>query len=83
MLTEEITKEIYRDALAHLAEHPTYGFVHQIVRVMQMDFGIAQAPRGIAHLRSLPRTDDAHALLPKARAFSQRVEEFNFIVFAT
>ena len=65
MLAEEVTKEIHRDALAHLAKHPADGLVHQVVRMMKMDLSIAEAPGGIAHLRGLPRADYTHALLPE------------------
>ena len=71
MLVEKVTEQIHGDALTQLAQHPPHSFVHQIMRMMQMDFGIAQAPRWVAHLGGFPRADDAHALFPEARAGSQ------------
>ena len=50
MLMEEIAKQVHRDALAHLAEHPTYGLVHQIVGMVKVDLGISQTPRRVSLL---------------------------------
>ena len=50
MLAEEVTEEIHGATFTHFAEHPTDGFVHEIVGMMEMDFGIAQTPRWVAHL---------------------------------
>ena len=80
MLTKEIAQEIHRHPLAHFPKHPADGLMHQVVRMVEMDLGIAQAPRGIAHLRGLPRADDAHALFPQAGADSQFVEHVYLIV---
>ena len=80
MLAEKIAEEIHGDARAHFAEHPTNGFMHEVVRVMQVCLGIAKAPRGIAQLGGLPRTDDAHALLPQAGTGSKFVKQLNLIV---
>ena len=44
MLAEELTEEVHGHALTHLAEHPADGFVHQVMRMMEMDLGIAEAP---------------------------------------
>jgi hypothetical protein len=44
VLAEEFSQQVFANALAHLAEHPAYGFMHKVVGVMQMDLGIAQAP---------------------------------------
>ena len=50
MLTEEVAQQVHGDSLAHLAQHPAYGLVHQVVRMVQMDLGIAQSPRWVALL---------------------------------
>ena len=44
MLAKKFTQEVHADVLTHLAKHPANSLVHQVVRVMQVDFGIAQAP---------------------------------------
>ena len=44
MLLEELTEQVHAASFAHLAKHPSHGFVHQVMRVVQMPFGIAQAP---------------------------------------
>ena len=81
MLAQEVAKQVHRDAFTHFAEHPTNSLVHEVVRMMQMDFSIAQTPRRVSHLRGLPRTDHTHALLPEARTLGKVVEEFYLVVF--
>jgi hypothetical protein len=54
--------------------------MYEVVWVVQMDFGIAQAPGGIALLGSLPGADDTHALLPKARAGGQVIKYLQLII---
>ena len=44
MLTKESPQQVHADPLAHLTKHPTYGLVHQVVWMVQMDFSIAQTP---------------------------------------
>ena len=44
VLAEEIAKEIYGASFTHLSEHPSNRFMHQVVRMVEMDFSIAQAP---------------------------------------
>ena len=44
MLAEEVAEEVHADALAHLAEHPAYGLVHEIMRVVQVNLCIAKTP---------------------------------------
>ena len=73
MLAEEVAQEVHPYPFAHLAQHPADCLVHEVVGMMEMNLGIAQAPRGIAHLRGLPRTDDTHALFPEAGALGQFV----------
>ena len=80
MLAEKVAEEIHRDALAHLAKHPADGLVHEVVGMVEMNLGIAQAPRGVAHLRGLPRADHTHALLPEVGAMGERVEKAQLIV---
>ena len=80
VLAKEVSQHIHRDPFAHLAEHPANSLMHQVVWVVQMDLCIAQAPRGVALLRGLPRTDDTHALLPEIVAGSQFVEQMQFVV---
>ena len=46
-----------------------------------MDLGITQTPRRVAHLGSFPRTDDAHALFPKAGALGKVIKKFYLVVF--
>ena len=78
MLAEEVAQEVHasldlRSRLAHLAEHPTYGLMHEVVGVVQVDFGITQAPRWVALMGGFPRADDTHALFPQAGAGSETV----------
>ena len=79
MQLEEITEQVHGYTFAHLAEHPTHSLVHQVVRMVQMDFGITQTPRGVTLLRGLPRTDDAHTLFPEAGAGGQVIEHLNLV----
>ena len=45
MSTKEIAKEVDgRGRIAHLAEHPARGFVHQVVGMVEVNLGIAEAP---------------------------------------
>ena len=67
MLVEEVAKEVHPYPFTHLAQHPAHRLVHEVVGMMEVDLSIAQAPRRVALLRGLPRTDDTHALFPKAR----------------
>ena len=80
VLVEEIAEEIHGDTLAHFAEHPAYGFVHEVVGMVEVLLSIAKAPRRIALLRCLPRTHHAHALFPEVVAVSQGVEQLYLIV---
>ena len=75
MLVEEATKGLDAAALTHLAEHPSDRLVHQVVRVMEVAQGVAQAPVGVASLRSLPSADDAHTLPPEVGAISEVVDD--------
>jgi hypothetical protein len=75
MLAEEVAEEIHGDALAHLAEHPADGLVHEVVGMVEMDLGIAEAPGGVAVLRGLPRADHTHALFPKVGAVGEGIEK--------
>ena len=64
VLAEEIAQQIHAAAFTHLAKHPTYGLMHQVVGMVKVPLGIAQTPRRVTLLRCLPRADDAHALSP-------------------
>ena len=44
MLVQKFTEQIHRNALANLSQHPSYGFVHQVVRMPEVHFCIAQTP---------------------------------------
>ena len=44
VLAEEVAQQVGRHALAHLAQHPSHGFVHEVVGVLKVALGIAQAP---------------------------------------
>ena len=44
VLLEEVTKEVHRDTLAHLTKHPSDSLVHQVVRMVQVNLGITEAP---------------------------------------
>ena len=68
MLAEEVAQEVHPYPFTHLAQHPAHCLVHEVMGMMEVDLRIAQTPRRIAHLRGLPRTDDAHALFPEAGA---------------
>ena len=80
MLFEEVAEEVHADAFAHLAEHPTDRLVHEVVGMMQMHLGIAETPRRVALLRSLPCANHADALFPETRALYKRVKHFHFVV---
>ena len=73
--TEEVAEEVDADALAHFAQHPPDGFVHEVVGMVEVDFGVTQAPRGVAHLEGFPRTDHADALPPEVGAVCEGVDE--------
>ena len=81
MLTEEVAKQIHRDALTHLAQHPAHSLVHEVVGMMKVELGIAQAPRRVALLRGLPGADDAHALFPETGAPGEVIDDLDLIVF--
>ena len=44
MLMKKITKQIHIYAFTHLAKHPPYSLVHQVMRMMEMNLCISQAP---------------------------------------
>ena len=44
VLAEEAAQQVGRHALAHLSQHPSHGFVHEVVGVLKVALGIAQAP---------------------------------------
>ena len=50
MLAEELAKEVHGYSFAHLAKHPSDGFVHEVVRMVEVDLGIAETPRRVALL---------------------------------
>ena len=79
VLVEELAKHI-RIALAHLSQHPTNGFVHQVVRMMQVFLRITPTPREFALLGCFPSADDTNALLPKAITCSQFIYDPTFII---
>jgi hypothetical protein len=74
MLLQKVAQKVHTDALAHLAEHPSDGLVHEVVRVVEVHLGITETPRWVALLGSLPIADHADALFPEAGAMSQRVK---------
>lgn len=78
MLAEKVAEEAHVVAFAHFSQHPTYGFVHEVVGVVQVYFGIAEAPRRVSLLRCLPSAYHAHTLFPQARTCSQFVEDALF-----
>ena len=44
MVNLEKSDEIQRTFLSHFAKHPTYSFMHEVVRVGEMDGGIFPNP---------------------------------------
>ena len=80
MLTEELAQQIHRHTLAHFAQHPPHGFMHQVVRVVQVHLSITQAPRRVTLLRCLPGAYHAHTFSPKVIAHSQLVQHLSLIV---
>ena len=44
MLAEEVTKDIHRDTLTHLTEHPADGLMHEVVGMVEMDLSISETP---------------------------------------
>ena len=50
VLAKEIAQQVHAASLAHLAQHPARGLLHQVVRVVQVFLSIAQAPGWIALL---------------------------------
>ena len=82
VLTEEVAEELHRYALAYLEKHPAYGLMHQVVGVVKMYLGIAQAPGRVVLLCGLPRADHAHSLLPEVLAGGELIEYLSFVVKA-
>ena len=74
VLAQEVAQQFHADPLAHLAQHPADGFVHQVVRVMQVHFGVAQTPRSLALLQGLPGAHHADALAPEVVAARLRIQ---------
>ena len=78
---KEGAEDVHAAALAHLAEEPTDGLVHEVVRVVEMVLGVAEGVGSVVGLQRCHRRDDGDALLPEVIAVSEAVHEMKLILF--
>ena len=62
-------------SFAHLAEHPAYGFMHQIMFMRHQPFGQRQRIGKIRTADKSPSTDNRNPLFPKIIAGSQFIQD--------
>ena len=71
---------VHAAALAHLAEEPADGLVHEVVRMVEMVLGVADGVGRVVILQRGHGGDDGDALLPEVIAVGEAVHEVQLLL---